>query len=87
MFRQGVSHSSVAPARRTADDAAAAGGAPGGLESAPGRMRHFAGRAQRAAHASPPVIAARSLPGAGTVLVTARGYALYMFGSGRSAGR
>lgn len=42
-------------------------------------MRHFAGRDERAAHAAPPVIAARSLGGAGIMLVTARGYALYMF--------
>lgn len=76
MFRRGVSHSSVGP--RTADDAAA-GRAPGGPGSAPGRMRHFAGRDERAAHAAPPVIAARSLGGAGIMLVTARGYALYMF--------
>ncbi len=41
-------------------------------------MRRFAGRAERAAHAAPPVIPAPSLLGAGTVLVTARGYALYM---------
>lgn len=41
-------------------------------------MRHFAGRAERAAHVAPPVIATPSLLGAGTVLVTAWGYAPYM---------